>query len=471
MTALGNLHATFRRWFGEDYDLDAIDAVLAAAAVIRLDGDPLWIMLVGGPGNAKTETVAALSKSGAFVTSTIQSEGALLSATSKGERAADASGGLLMTIGKSGVLVIKDFTSILSMSRTNRPLVLAALREVYDGQWSRNVGADGGRTLEWDGRIALIGAVTTAWDTAHAVIAEMGDRFVLVRLDSTENRLSGGRQAIENTGQEKTMRAELAASVESVLASMNTTPIHLTEYERETLLRAADLVTRARTPVMRDTRGNVMDAHASEMPTRFAKQLTQVVRGGVAIGMTRDEAMGLAIRCARDSVPPLRLDILAYLADHPRSLVSDVRKRLDKPHNTIDRELQGLHMLGLVSLKDENEGSGVRWRYTLRSDVDTSTLFPEMSVPPHPLIGGSSDKTGNAPKGCSDKPGNGPNPSLLAAPQAQPRPTHGRGSPCQWSGSRNRPHATSATTLPSTTAAYAKNMNTSASKTVTAQQE
>jgi hypothetical protein len=92
MSALDDLHATFTRWLGCEYDLDAIDAVLAASAAIRLDGDPVWLLLVGGPGNAKTETVSALRGSGAHVVSTIASEGALLSGTSKGERAEDATG-------------------------------------------------------------------------------------------------------------------------------------------------------------------------------------------------------------------------------------------------------------------------------------------------------------------------------------------------------------------------------------------
>jgi len=39
--------------------------------------------------------------------------------------------------------------------------MLAALREVYDGRWERNVGTDGGQTLTWTGRIAVVGAVTT----------------------------------------------------------------------------------------------------------------------------------------------------------------------------------------------------------------------------------------------------------------------------------------------------------------------
>ncbi len=39
--------------------------------------------------------------------------------------------------------------------------MLAALREVYDGRWERNVGADGGKTYTWTGRIVLVGAVTS----------------------------------------------------------------------------------------------------------------------------------------------------------------------------------------------------------------------------------------------------------------------------------------------------------------------
>lgn len=270
--ALHKAHAVFTRWLGNDYDLDAIDATLAAAAVERLDGDPLWLLLVSGSGNAKTETVQALDGIGATVASTIASEGALLSATSKRERSTSATGGLLRQIGDRGVLVIKDVTSILSMSRDQRGQVLGAMREVYDGRWNRSVGTDGGRTLSWEGRIVLVGAVTTAWDTAHAVVAAMGDRFVLLRMDSTTGRQVAGRKAIGNTGHEVQMRAELAAAVATVVDAM-TSPEPVTVAETDVLLAAADLVTLARTGVEYDYRGDVIDAHAPEMPTRFAKQL------------------------------------------------------------------------------------------------------------------------------------------------------------------------------------------------------
>ena len=117
--SLGKAHKTFRRWLGEDYDTDALDAVLAAAAVERFEdgSDPVWLLLISGPGNAKTETVQALDGIDATIVSTIASEGALLSATPKRERAKGATGGLPRTIGERGELVIKDVTSILSPVR------------------------------------------------------------------------------------------------------------------------------------------------------------------------------------------------------------------------------------------------------------------------------------------------------------------------------------------------------------------
>lgn len=383
-SALEKAHSVFRHWLGESYDLDALDAVLVAAAVGDLDGDPLWLLLVSGSGNAKTETVQSLQGPDAHVVSTIASQGALLSATSKRERSADASGGLLRQIGDKGILVIKDVTSILSMGREMRAEVMAALREIYDGRWVRTVGTDGGRTLEWEGRVALVGAVTTAWDAAHAVIAAMGDRFVLLRMDSTRDRTMAGRRAIANTGSEDKMRGELSTAVADVLAGASGSGIELADSETEILLAAADLVTLVRTGVEFDQRGNVLDAHAPEMPTRFAKQLTQVVRGGVAVGMSREAAMRLAIRCARDSMPPMRLAIIDYLAQHPRSFTTVVRKGINKPHATVDRQLQALQMLGAVECAEvELKDGTTRWAYSLVNKIDPTTLAaPEMSVTP-----------------------------------------------------------------------------------------
>jgi hypothetical protein len=163
----------------------------------------------------------------------ISSAAALLSASPKHEHAKDATGGLLRQLGSTGLLVVKDVSSILSMDHVTRGRVLSALREIYDGYWVRNVGAEGGRTIPWTGRVAVIGAVTTAWDTHHTVIAAMDDRFLLLRMDSTDepSRTAAGLRAIGNTVDEATMRDELAGAVAGVIAGMDRQPIRLTDTE------------------------------------------------------------------------------------------------------------------------------------------------------------------------------------------------------------------------------------------------
>jgi Bifunctional DNA primase/polymerase, N-terminal len=375
---LAEVHTIFRKWLGKNYDVDAIDAVLATAAAERLAGDPLWLLVVSGPGNAKTETVQSLSGAGGYVTSTITSEGALLSASPRRERSKKATGGLLRKIGDRGVLVIKDITSILSADRNTRAQVLAAIREIYDGRWERNVGSDGGQTLTWTGRLVIVGAVTTAWDAAHAVMGVMGDRFVLIRSDSSTGRVVAGNKAIRNTGAEKAMRAELAAAVGGIVGHIDAEaewPLEDGEIDR--LIKAADVVTYARTAVERDYQGDVIDAHAPEMPTRFAKQLGQMVRGGLALGMERETAMRLALRCARDSIPPRRFRILLDLADNPGSRVTDVSKRAVMPWRTARRELEALHMLGLLRCDEEQSSEPEEktvWRYSLADSFDVATL-------------------------------------------------------------------------------------------------
>src|SRR6516225_2240299 len=180
-------HQEFSKFFGKDFDMQTADATLAVAAANKLTGDPPWLMIISGSGNAKTETVNSVSGvERTIAISTIASEAALLSATSN--KKAGATGGILRRLGDQGVLVIKDFTSIISGDRKARTQILAALREIHDGKWNRNVGADGGQTILWEGRIIVVCACTTAWDTAYSVVAQMGPRFITIRSSARVGR-------------------------------------------------------------------------------------------------------------------------------------------------------------------------------------------------------------------------------------------------------------------------------------------
>src|SRR5262249_44662917 len=202
-------------------------------------------------------------------------------------------------------------------------------------------------------------------------------------------------RAIRNTGTEAQMREELAGAVGGLVAHACTDGVRIEDDEIERLVKMADIVTKARTGGQRDYRGDVTMAHAPEMPTRFGKQLAQVVRGAVAIGMPRNAAMRLAVRCARDSVPPLRLEILLDVAAHPGAQVGEVRRRIDKPWMTGRREMEALHMLGILECDEETEDEEgtehegdakakrkTKWKYNLSMSFDRETLLAMASVDP-----------------------------------------------------------------------------------------
>ena len=366
LTPLTAVHDAFRKWMGPEYDIEVLNVVLAAAAAHQLGGDPCWIMVVSGSGAAKTETVLPLEGAGAHVESIITNPSALLSASPRRDVARDATGGLLRKIGASGILVLKDMTTTLSKDKNARAELLAAFREMHDGRLSRLVGSEGGRRLDWAGRVTMIAACTTKWDHAHEAIAAMGDRFVIVRFDSRYGRHAAFEQAQENNGHEPEMRRELSAVVGRALAQVDPSRVApLTPADEERLYELANLVTLVRTAVEWDRRDDVMEAHAPEMPTRFGKQLAQIVRGGMALGLGSAESMALAVRAATDSLPPLKWRVLKDVAIHPRSHVADVRRRLDMVHNTAKRTLEALMVLGLV----ERAESGDDATYSIKSSI------------------------------------------------------------------------------------------------------
>src|SRR5262249_44333527 len=145
--------------------------------------------------------------------------------------------------------------------------VLAALREIYDGRWDRSVGAEGGRTLSWSGRLGIIAGCTTAIDSAHAVISTMGTRFVLVRLRGDRDVAFS---VLDHVGRETLMRDELRAAVHGLLSRPSGQPYDVHPV-RDRLAALGSYVALARSPVDRDQQGEIRLVLDPEAPTRIVK--------------------------------------------------------------------------------------------------------------------------------------------------------------------------------------------------------
>jgi hypothetical protein len=335
----------FRHWLHLPTP-DSVLAVLGAIAANRLDGDPVWLLLVAAPSAGKTEPIMATSALPDVHPAATLTEAALLSGSSKRDHAGDATGGMLRTIGEFGVIALKDFTSILSMNRDSRAQTIAALREVYDGSWTRQLGVDGGRTLHWQGKVGLVGGCTPVIDDHHSVMAAMGERLLLLRIGEIDVK-DQARKALKQSGQERQMREQLSAAIAGVFVGELREPQELSEGDQERLISLATVVVKARSAVGRDSYTRQIDSVPdAERPARLVKTLRQLLHGFDAIGVSREDAWRILVSIGFDCLPKLRrlaFDLLRGVTDIK---TGDAALVLGLPVSTISRAFEDLVVNG-----------------------------------------------------------------------------------------------------------------------------
>jgi hypothetical protein len=286
----------------------------------------------------------------------------LLSGTPKKQYDKAARGGLLRQIGDFGIIALKDFGSILSMRPDAKAEVLAALREIYDGAWTRHLGTDGGRTLAWSGKVGLIFAATGVIDSHYGVIGSMGDRFLLSRLAPVEQ--GQFEQALKHMGAASAqMRKELAESVARLFTGRPPKPRNLSAAEIAHINNIIMKVVRLRGPVERDRSSREVEAvYGAEGTARIGLTLVMLLNGLDTLGVDRNTALEVVESVAMDSVPPIRRKAYEHLnaLDKPAG-TSAVANTLALPTITVRRALEDLAAYELIQRIGQGQGKSDLW--------------------------------------------------------------------------------------------------------------
>jgi hypothetical protein len=354
----------FQRWLHLP-DPSPLYVVLATIAANLHPGDPVWLLLVGPPGSGKTELLMPLVGLPDVHSAATLTEASLLSGTPQRDRAKDAKGGLLREIGTFGIIVAKDFGSVLSMHRDARAATLSALREVFDGSWTRHVGTDGGKRLHWAGKVGVLAGCTPTIDNHAAVMAAMGERFVIYRMPETDENAQFAR-ALMHAGHEEAMRAEMGHAVRAVLVGIDAArnrEIDLAGDEHTRLMHLVTLAVRCRSAVERDGYTREIElVPEPEAPGRLGLTLARLLAALTAIGVERDQAWLIVAKVALDSMPKLRRLILEQLAgaDGPQT-TSAVAEALDHPTQTTRRGLEDLTAHGVLHRRAQGKGKSTFW--------------------------------------------------------------------------------------------------------------
>ena len=348
-------------------DPEPLYVTIGVMAANMLRGDSVWLMLVGPPSCGKTQLLMTLScVPGVLCESKLKGEAALLSASRKKEWKNGAKGGLLREIGDRGAIIFKDFTSILSMQKDSMVEVIAALRETFDGQWTRRVGAEGAMSLRWTGKVGILAGVTPAIDRSHAMVTEMGERFVFYRYSDSDG-WAESMQALARSGNTQ-LAHEIALAVRdfydclglgwSLKAYPEQGTRQLKHSEAEGIVAMGQLSAMCRGLVLRDpyTR-EINDVPVVELPPRLVTSLNQLYLAMEFVGVESGvggEAWNIIRKIALDSMPMTRSIALkcAIHGSMRRTSAGEVAHKGRFSDGTAKRALEDLAALGAMRRAD-----------------------------------------------------------------------------------------------------------------------
>jgi hypothetical protein len=287
--------------------------VLAVIVANRIaNGRNVWLLLVGPPSSGKTSLFDVFKNEPDVVSISTTTEAGLLS----------RAGGALRKVEPRGTLCFKDFGSMLA-NPASRATLLAALREIYDGQWIRFVHPE---PLIFHGHCGLLGAVTEAIDEHVEEMAQLGERFLYYRFPrhDDQDRLTLGAAAAQMSLIKPAEWKSLEKVAHRFLAGLTlpSGPVALADDDQQIMTVLCDLVTRCRTPVRRNAKDQVTYVPEPEEIPRIQGMLTALLQALRIIGVEEWEQWRLLYLVALSSMSKTRRQILDRFIDESSTRVN-----------------------------------------------------------------------------------------------------------------------------------------------------
>lgn len=344
---------------------------------------PIWLMLVAPPSSGKSTILSTLNdftyenaegnKVEPIITISDLTENTFASGFVRNDRETS----LLNKLPFGGMLVFKDFTSILSKRHEARDVLMSQLREIYDGKYDKHTGT--GHNILWKGKIGSLAGVTQSVYEYLSSMSVMGDRYIMYGIKQPDRmdmlRFKVAQESNGNSEEEVMpfLRAEVHEYLSERLKELENVKIELSTSDQESLMQAADFCTNVRSGVMEDFRtGLVSFVPDKEMPARMFEQLMAIGAAFIYMrmceknfhgymGLTKEEML-ILYKVAFDSIPIKRRMALRELAQF-RAGVSSMALATKLGYNTdiVDKWLYQLAALG-VCYRDQSASNRTLWQ-------------------------------------------------------------------------------------------------------------
>jgi hypothetical protein len=354
-------------------DPGALYAVCGTVMANMMRGYPAWLMLVGPPESGKTELLKPLMRlEGVSECGDLSGKAGLLSATRAKDRNVDSTGGLLKSLQKQedgsyrGALVMLDFArTVLAADPGTMRATLGAIGMLHDQHYKRDVGTDGGQSIEFTGRIGFLAACTDVIDHPdhQQANAEMGERCLYYRypLSDGYHEISSSLDNPDGTSKSQTISDLFYEWSQEIGIDWQETipPRDLTVPEKKMIVALSQLCAKGRSGVHRDryNKNEIAGVTRSALGPRIANSLAQLLRGMERCGCTDLECRTVLMQCAMDSLPAVRSLTIKFLLEYGAKSLNDIAVHLGISTQATKRTLEDLRVHGLTET-NRPDGNG-----------------------------------------------------------------------------------------------------------------
>jgi ribosomal protein L37AE/L43A len=260
-----------------------IKLMLATIFANRLRDEKVWMFFVAPPSNTKTEFVSALAMCHETRHITTLTDKTLVS----GWIGVGKSDPSLIPQLNNKVLVIKDFTPILTMPPIMREVIYSQLRDVYDGSFEKVFGHNIVRSYK-NIHFGILAAVTGSIERTAYMQQTLGERFIRYSLpldkeDLSENAekriMKKSYKAFENVGNVQDKRYKVQILLRNFLQYHKPPPVRVPDVLKDKIIYLGRLTAAMRGVVDRDFKERMIYKPTKEGPTRILKQFKLVCIG------------------------------------------------------------------------------------------------------------------------------------------------------------------------------------------------
>jgi len=380
MTTLKEVKDAYKSvFYMKDENDGVLDVILAVTISTWTGNDGIWLLLIGGPSTGKTECLNIVTALPFVHTISTLTENTFLSGM-KLKAGQEAS--LLHRIGPKGVLVFKDFTTVLGLRDDRRTEILNQMREIYDGKIVKSTG--NGEDNNWEGKINVLAATTEVIYSESNKQAANGIRFfnyVMPKMTMEEEFMMAKRskKMINHAKTQRDWLKEITRMyIEGVLAKIDNELPQVSEEFSDRIRNLAYVITKARAATDHNWKGDVEFVHEKESITRLVNQMEILAQTFMLMnnGKPSEKHEGIIFKILLDSIPKYSRRVIEIMMKYPAVTSAGVAQEMNMQTDVVARWLIQLNAHEIVDRKKTPGTSVDMWsirpeiRDLLKSYVD-----------------------------------------------------------------------------------------------------